>query len=133
MALLDEEVEDQGKSVDGDWWPGHSEDAVEFGGEEADSVELGDLCEKGVLGGESSEPGGILSNESRDCSWAVGDIEMGSVIDIGGALGGVEVFMEVAGGWESAFLGGDPEVGGSGIEDDSEALRWGSDVDLSKS
>lgn len=58
---------------------------------------------------------------------------MGSVIDVGGALGGVEVFMEVAGGRESAFLGGDPEVGGSGIEDDSEALRWGSDVDLSKS
>ena len=58
---------------------------------------------------------------------------MGAVVDVGGALGGVEVFMEVAGGGESALLGGNPKVGGPSVEDDSETLRGGSDVDLSKS
>jgi hypothetical protein len=58
---------------------------------------------------------------------------MGAVVDVGGALGGVEVSMKVAGGGESALLGGDPEVRRSSVEDDSEALRGGSDIDLSKS
>ena len=68
MALLDEEVEDEGEAVDRDCWPSHTEDSIEFGSEETDSVELGDLSEKGVSCGESSEPCSILTNKARDCS-----------------------------------------------------------------
>lgn len=132
LALLDEQVEDQGKSVDWDGRPGHSQNAVELGGDEADSVEGGDLGEEGVFGGQPSEPGGVLADESWNCTWTIGNVEMGSVVHIGGALGRVVVFVEIASCWQSALFGGNPEVGGSSIEDDSKWLRGSTDINLSK-
>lgn len=132
LALLDQEVEDEGEAVDWDAGPGHAEDTVELWGQEADSVESGDLGEEGVLGGEAGEPGGVLSNEAWDSTWAVGNVEVGAVIDVGGTLGRVEIFVKVAGGRESALFGGHPEVGGTCIEDDSELLGGSADIDLSR-
>jgi hypothetical protein len=132
LSLLVEQIKDQRKSIDWNGRPGHTQNTIEFGGEETDSVESGYLSEEGVFGGETGNPGSILSNESWNCSWTVCNVEMGAIVNVGRALGWVVIFMEVAGGWESAFLGGDPKVGWSSIEDDSELLRGSSDIDLSK-
>jgi hypothetical protein len=94
-------------------------------------MELGDLGEEGVLGLKTSDPSGILTHEARNCTGPVGDVEMSAVLDVGRALGGVEVFVEVASRGKSALLGGYPEVGGAGVEDNSEALGRISDLDLS--
>jgi len=40
--------------------------------------------------------------------------------------------VKVAGRRESALLGGNPKVGGSSVEDNTELLRRSSDIDLSR-
>lgn len=71
----------------------------------------------------------VLRDVPADAAGAVLDRELGAVLLVAGRLARVVLAVEVAGDG-AAGLGGDPEVGASGVEDDLEVLRWVADGDL---
>jgi len=106
--------------------------------ETADSIELTDLeGETGLLSGFSEELvgddkvthlDGILRDETRERTRTVTDLKVSSIGDVGGRLRRLVLLVEA----ERALGRRNPEVGGTGVVDDVEGLRGGSDGHGSK-
>lgn len=71
-----------------------------------------------------SDSGDIFSSETFDTSGSVGDVEILSILDVGGGFAAIEGGVSPA--WDGpAGVGVNPKVGGTGIWDHGEFLWWG--------
>jgi len=129
LIFFNESVDIRSGSFHGDLREGHSEDSVEFGGNEGKSFKAGGFSE--VHGDAGAGHGDDISaDEAGYTSGTVLDVEFGTVFGVGGGGGGFVGLVEETGGGPTGFRG-EPEVGGTGVENDLEGLGRGSDGDFS--
>jgi len=128
-TLVDHVVEGRGDLVDGDGVVSQTQDAVESTKGKGKTGLLGGLGEELVLDLEVTNGHDIAGNESAQASGAVLDGEGRPVLRVGRRRGGVILCVKETGD-RATLGGGHPQVGASGIEDDLEGLRGGSDGDL---
>ena len=102
---------------------------TEFTESEGESGLDGGLGEILLLEGEISDGHDIVGDDTFEGSGAVLNLELGAVGLVGAGLFGVVLGVEEAGDGGAAG-GGDPEIRGSGVEDDFEGLRRGTEGDL---
>lgn len=128
--LGDDVVEDGGDVVDGDGLESHTEDTVELGGNKGDTGLGGGLSKGLVEDVEASNGEDVGGEESLHGTASVLDGEGRSVDGVGGRGGRVVLVVTLAGDVAlGASRRGDPEVGGSSVEDDEEILAGGSEGD----
>ena len=68
-----------------------------------------------MQGGCTYHVDSVLRDETREGAGTVLDVELGSVLHVGGRLGALVLVVEVE--WLPVAAGWDPEVGGAGVED----------------
>ena len=102
-----------------------SHDSRHLGGDERSTGSRGDFTE--LHGGLNvSDSGNIFTSGTLDTSGSVGDVEILSILNVGGGFGVIEGGVGPA--WDGpAGVGVNPKVGGTGIWDHGEFLWWGTD------
>jgi len=130
-ALFEHGLVHRDHAVHGDSGESHTQNTVEFGGQEGGALELSWLTEINVFGSHTSNSNNVIGNEAFDTSAAVLDFETGLVLLEGGRFLAV-VGLVFPAGKGLALLAGYPEIGGSGIEDHFELLGRGSDGNFTK-
>ena len=117
--------------VNGDAFVSKTKDTRHLGGEERDTLDVGDFTEAHGGGDTISNSGDVLGNGTLDGTRSVGDIESLTVFLVGAGFLGIIEWVSPA--WDGpTALGVDPEVGGTGIWDHGELLWWGSDLDINE-
>lgn len=131
LTFTHEDLEDGGNVINRDGGEGHTQNTVELGSEERNTAHLGGLTEGDTSGGETTNGDGILRPGTRDTTGTVLDGESGGVLLVGGGLLGVVLLVQLASnGQDTTFRRGNPKVGRTGIEDNSENLGGGTDGDF---
>jgi len=83
-----------------------------------------------MLDRDSSDGYDVLAKETTRGTRPILNRKGGSIDNVGAALVGVVLAVQIAGDLQETALGaGDPQVAGAGIKDDLEALGWGTNGD----
>jgi len=130
LAGLDEVAHWGLDAVDGDAVEAEAEDTVELTNAVGKAEALGvlNLSEVLLLDNLASDGDGILGPDAGDWTGTVLDLELGTVLGVGGGLGRVVLVLEET---NEADLGvRNPKVGGASVEDHVESLGWGTDGSL---
>lgn len=129
QTLVQQIVEGRGDLVDGDGVIAQTQDAIETTKGKGQTGLAGGLREELVLDLQVTDRNDILRYEATQASRSVTDAELGAVLLVSRRGRRVVLGVEVAS--NGAALGrGDPEVGATGIKDDLEGLRRGTDLNL---
>ena len=127
--LVDHVVKWWDALVDGDSVESETEDTVEATEGESQPWLLGSLSEVLTFDLQIADGEVVVGDETLHAAGAVVDLERGSVGLVSVGLGGVILGVKIAGDG-ATLLGRNPEVGGAGIENDLEGLRWVAEGDL---
>ena len=115
--------------VNGDAFVSKTENTRHLGGEERDTLNVGDFTEAHGGSDTISNSGDILGHGTLDGTRSVGDVESLTVLLVGAGFLGIIEWVSPA--WDGpTALGVNPEVGRTGIWDHGELLWWGSDFDI---
>ena len=118
-----------GETINGDGVEGKTNDTVHLGDEESGTLDLLDLTE--AHGGVSgiTDVGVVTGDVTLDGARAVGDVEILTIGLVGG--GGVWVVLRVGLASDGVAVAGvNPEVGGTGVWDNSELLPVRAELDF---
>lgn len=78
---------------------------------------------------EITNPEGILRDKAAQTTGAISNLELGTVFLVRRRSGRVVLGVKIARN-RATFLGWNPQVGASRVQDDLENLRWGTDGDV---
>lgn len=117
--------------VDRDLRESHTQNTIKFGNNKRGTLESGSFAEIDVFGLDTSHSHDIIGYETLDTSASVNNLEACFVLFEGGRL--LLIIGRVGpAGSRPAFFAGNPEVGGSSVENYFEFLSRGTDLNCTE-